>query len=73
MHNQFTNIYNNGQQNYTLLANKDVASEPLQTILEGLTSLKILTNMSENKSLSSVDWRQLNKPDTDDKTLSVMS
>ena len=69
--NQSTDIYNNRQQDYTLLANKDVASEPLQTILRGLTSLEILTNMSENKSLSLVSWRQLNKPDTSNKTLST--
>ena len=69
MCNQFTDIYNNGQQDYTLLANKDVASEPPQTISGGLTSLEILTNMLEDKSLSLVRWKQLNKPDTSNKTL----
>ena len=69
MCNQFTDIHDNGQQDYTLLANKDVAPEPLQTILRELTSLEILTNMLENKSLFLVDWRQLNKPDTSNKTL----
>ena len=55
-----------------MLANKDVAPEPLQTILGGLTSLEILTNMLEDKSLSLVDWRQSNKPDASNKTLSTI-
>ena len=69
--NKFTNIYNNGQQDYTLLANKDVAPEPLQTIPGELPSLEILTNMLESKSLSLVSWRQPNIPDTSNKTLST--
>ena len=73
VHNQSTDIYDNGQQDYTLLANKDVASEPLQIILGGLTSLEILTDMLEDKSLSLVGWRQPNKPDASNKTLSTMS
>ena len=54
MCNKFTNIHNNKQQNYTLLANKDVATKLLQMILRELTSLKILTNILKNKSLSLV-------------------
>ena len=73
MCNQFTNVYDNGQQNYTLLANKDVASKPLQTILRGLTSLEIPTDMLEDKSLFLVGWRQSNKPDASNKTLSITS
>ena len=73
VYNQFTDIHDNGQQDYTLLANKDVALEPLQTILGGLTSLEIPTNMLKDKSLSLMSWRQLNKPDTSNKTLSTMS
>ena len=71
VYNQSTNIHNNGQQDYTLLANKDVAPEPLQTILGGLTSLEISTDMLKDKSLSLVDWRQPNKPDASNKTLST--
>ena len=70
--NQSTDIYNNGQQDYTLLANKNVASEPLQTILGGLTRLKIFTDMLKDKSSFLVGWRQLNKPDASNKTLSAM-
>ena len=55
--NQFTDVYDNGQQDYTLLANKDVATEPLQMILGGPPSLEILTNMLESKSLSLVSWK----------------
>ena len=69
--NQFTNVHNDGQQDYTLLANKHVAPEPLQTILGGPTSLEIPTNMLEDKSLSPVSWRQPNKPDASNKTLSA--
>ena len=69
--NKFTDIHNNEQQDYTLLANKDVATKPLQMILRGLSSLEILTNMLESKSLSLVDWRQLNIPNASNKTLST--
>ena len=69
--NQSTNVYNNRQQDYTLLANKDGATEPLQMILGGPPSSEILTNMLESKSLSSVGWRQPNIPDVSDKTLST--
>ena len=69
--NKFTNVHNNGQQDYTLLANKDVATKPLQMILRGLSSLEIPTNMLESKSLSSVGWRQPNILDASNKTLSV--
>ena len=71
MHNQSTDVHNNRQQDYTLLANKDVALEPLQTIPGGPTSLEILTDMLEDKSLSLIGWRQPNKPDASDKTLST--
>ena len=69
--NKFTDIHDNGQQDYTLLANKDVATEPLQIILREPSSLEIPTNMLESKSLSLVGWRQLNIPDAGDKTLSA--
>ena len=69
MCNQFTDIHDNGQQDYTLLANKDVATEPLQMIPGGPPSPEILTNMLESKSLSLVSWRQPNIPDAGDKTL----
>ena len=71
MCNQSTDVYDNGQQDYTLLANKDVASEPLQTIPGGLTSLEIPTDMLEDKSSSLVSWRQPNKPDASNKILST--
>ena len=71
VHNQLTDVYNNGQQDYTLLANKDVATEPLQMILGGLSSLEIPTNMLESRSLSLVGWRQPNIPDAGDKTASA--
>ena len=67
--NKFTDIHDNGQQDYTLLANKDVATEPLQMILRGAPSLEIPTNMLESKSLSLVGWKQLNILDASDKTL----
>ena len=54
VYNEFTDIHDNGQQDYTLLANKDVATEPLQMILGGPPSLEIPTNMLESKSLSLV-------------------
>ena len=54
VHNKFTDIHDNGQQDYTLLANKDVATEPLQMILGGPPSPEIPTNMLESKSLFSV-------------------
>ena len=69
--NEFTDVHDNGQQNYTLLTNKDVATEPLQMILRGPPSLEIPTNILESKSLSSVDWRQPNIPDASNKTLSA--
>ena len=69
--NEFTNVYNNRQQDYTLLVNKDRATKPLQIILGGLSSLEIPTNMLESKSLFLVGWRQPNIPDTSNKTLSV--
>ena len=69
--NEFTDIHNNGQQNYTLLANKDVATEPLQMILGRVSSSEIPTNMLESKSLSLVSWRQPNIPDASNKTLSA--
>ena len=69
--NEFTDIYDNEQQDYTLLANKDVATKPLQMILRGLPSLEIPTNMLESKSLSLVGWRQPNIPDASNKTLST--
>ena len=71
VYNEFTDIYNNGQQDYTLLANKDVATKPLQMILRGLPSLEILTNILESKSLSLVGWRQPNIPNASNKTLSA--
>ena len=71
VYNEFTDIHNNGQQDYTLLANKDVATEPLQMILGGLSSLEIPTNMLESKSLSLVGWRQPNIPDASNNTLSA--
>ena len=71
VHNKFTDVHNNGQQDYTLLANEDVATEPLQMILGGPPSLEIPTNMLESKSLSLVGWRQLNIPDASNKTLST--
>ena len=69
--NKFTDVHDNGQQDYTLLANKDVATEPLQMILGGASSPEIPTNMPESKSLSLVGWRQPNIPDASDKTLSA--
>ena len=71
VHNEFTDVHDDGQQDYTLLANKDVATEPLQMILGGLPSPEIPTNMLESKSLSLVGWRQPNIPDASDKTLSA--
>ena len=71
--NEFTDIHNDGQQDYTLLANKDVATKPLQMILRGPSSLEIPTNMLESKSLSFVSWRQPNILDTSNKTLSATS
>ena len=71
VHNKFTDIHDNRQQDYTLLANKDVATELLQMILRGASSLEIPTNMLESKSLSLVDWRQPNIPDVSNKTLSA--
>ena len=69
--NKFTDVHDNGQQDYTLLANKDVATEPLQMILRGPPSLEILTNMLESKSLSLVGWRQPNILNAGNKTLSA--
>ena len=69
--NKFTDIYDNGQQDYTLLANKDVATEPLQMILGGPPSLEIPTNILKSKSLSLVGWRQPNILDASNKTLST--
>ena len=73
VYNKFTDIYDNGQQDYTLLANKDVVTKPLQMILRELSSLEIPTNMLESKSLSLVSWRQSNILNTSNKTLSATS
>ncbi|EJC97291.1 uncharacterized protein FOMMEDRAFT_164101 [Fomitiporia mediterranea MF3/22] len=69
---ELTEHADNGQQDYLLSTEHNVATKPQQTILEGPPSLEVTINMPENKSSSITGWRQSDDPLPGDKSLSTL-
>ncbi|EJC97493.1 uncharacterized protein FOMMEDRAFT_163101 [Fomitiporia mediterranea MF3/22] len=69
---ELTEHADNGQQDYPLSTEHDVATEPQQTIPEGPPSPEVAINMPENKSSSVAGWRQSDDPLPGDKSSSTL-
>ncbi|EJC97522.1 uncharacterized protein FOMMEDRAFT_162989 [Fomitiporia mediterranea MF3/22] len=69
---ELTEHADNGQQDYPLSTEHNVATKPQQTILEGPPSPEVAINMPENKSLSVAGWRQSDDPLPGDKSSSTL-